>query len=74
MSMRGRRRHRREVLAEAAADVECTSCSRRFEGQAAFQVHHDNGQCLPDGAYGQLVRLRDGRWAERWRHPQIPAP
>ena len=39
-----------EVVAEALRDVECTSCSRRFEGQAAFQVHADRGQCLPDGA------------------------
>jgi hypothetical protein len=70
MSMRGRRRQRRQVLAEAAADVECTGCGRRFEGLAAFQVHAD-GRCLPDGAYGQLVRLPDGRWSERWRHPEV---
>jgi hypothetical protein len=72
MSMRGRRRQRRQVLADAERDYECTSCSRRFAGQAAFQVHHDNGRCLPDGAYGQLVQLRDGRWSEWWRHPEIP--
>lgn len=63
---------RRDALAEAQKVIACASCSRRFDGQAAFQVHADAGRCLPDGAYGQLVQLRDGRWAEAWRHPEIP--
>jgi hypothetical protein len=69
--MRGRRRRRREAVTDAERDYECTSCSRRFEGLAAFQIHADGGRCLPDGAFGQLVQLKDGRWAERWRHPEI---
>lgn len=72
MMPRGLRRRRREALAEALRTHECTGCGRRFEGLAAAQLHQDFGQCLPDGAYGQLVQLRDGRWAERWRHPEIP--
>jgi hypothetical protein len=65
----GRRSRRRQVVA-AMQDVRCTACGRTFEGHAAYQVHHDGGRCLPDGACGQLVQLRDGRWAERWRHPE----
>lgn len=71
MSMRNRRRQRREAEAAAERDYACTSCGRRFEGLAAYQVHADRGRCLPDGAHGQLVQLPDGRWAERWRHPEI---
>lgn len=76
MSMRGDRRKRREQLAEleaaaaeALADVACSRCGRTFEGRAAYTIHDDHGRCLPGEAYGQLVELEDGRWAERWRYP-----
>jgi hypothetical protein len=78
MSMRGARRQRREQDAElegrmaaALADVPCSRCGRVFEGQAAHTIGHEHGRCLPDGAYGQLVKLRDGRWGQRWKHPEI---
>lgn len=60
-----------EAVSDAERDCECNACWRRFEGLAAFQIHADRGTCLPDGAHGQLVQLRDGRWAERWRHPDL---
>jgi len=60
-----------EAVAESLRDVACTACGREFEGVAAFTVHADAGRCLPDGAHGQLVQLPGGRWAERWRHPEI---
>jgi hypothetical protein len=76
MGMRGDRRKRRGQLAaleaaaaEAMADVTCARCGRVFEGRAAHTIHDDRGQCLPGEAYGQLVELKDGRWAERWRYP-----
>jgi len=73
MSMRGARRQRREAIAEALANIECPSCGRIFEGQAAYVIGHD-GRCLPDSAYGQLAEVKkDGLlvWSERWRHPEI---
>jgi hypothetical protein len=76
MSMKGDRRRRRELAGQAAhalRDIECTSRGRVHEGEAAHAIHSDRGACLPPGAYGQLVRLRDGRWGERWRHPEIRA-
>jgi hypothetical protein len=71
VSMRRARARRRDAVSEAGADMKCTACGRVFEGRAAFTVHRDYGQCLPDGAFGQLVQLPDKRWAERWRHPEI---
>jgi len=71
MSMKGRRRQRRQAVAEAMADVGCTECGRTFEGgTGAFTIHRDMGRCLSGDAHGQLVQLRDGRWSERWRHPE----
>lgn len=74
--MKGSRRQRREEddrraaeAAAVAADVTCPDCGRVFAGAAALAIGHDQGRCLPDEAYGQLVRLPGGRWAERWRHP-----
>jgi hypothetical protein len=71
MSMRRARAKRREALDRAAGDQQCAECGRVLEGLAAYQVHRDGGSCLPDGAAGQLVLLRDGRWALRWRHPEV---
>lgn len=74
MSMRGDRRRRREMAEEAAKalrSVECSSCGRVHEGEAAHAIHSEHGVCLPAGAHGQLVQLRDGRWGLRWRHPEI---
>jgi hypothetical protein len=84
VSMRGFRRLRRageritvssarerQLLAQAMADITCT-CGRTFEGgTGAFTIHRDMGRCLPGDAFGQLVQLRDGRWSERWRHPEV---
>jgi hypothetical protein len=74
--MEGARRKRREqaaeldtAAAEAMADVACR-CGT-YEGRAAHTIAHDNGRCAPPGAYGQLVQLKDGRWGQRWRHPEI---
>jgi hypothetical protein len=69
--MKGARRQRREeaarqtaALAEAVRPRPCPGCPERFAG-AALTVHRDRGQCLPPGAYGQLVKRRDGVWAMR---------
>ena len=68
--MRRARAKRRQLLAEALADITCTECGRTFEGgTGAYAIHRDHGQCLTGDAHGQLVQLRDGRWSERWRHP-----
>jgi len=76
--MRGARARRREEqaglrseIARVLADVTCGSCGRTFEGQAAYTVHDEHGQCLAGDAHGQLVQLEDGRWGTRWRHPEI---
>ena len=69
--MKGWRLKRREAVAGALRDLGCDRCGRVMEGEAAFTVHADDGRCLPDGACGQLVRLRDGRWGLAWRHPDI---
>jgi hypothetical protein len=62
-----------QLAADMVADVKCTGCGRRFEGRGAYALGHDGGRCLPDGAFGQLVRLRrdGGVWATAWRHPEI---
>jgi len=74
----GERRKRRaadeaaaRAIAETLRNVECSSCGRIFEGEAAHVIGHEDGRCLPDGAYGQLVRLKDGRWGQRYRHPEV---
>lgn len=76
MSMRGDRRKRREqaeaqagAVALALADVTCR-CGRVLEGQAAYAIHADSG-CEHPEAFGQLVRLPDGRFGQRWKHPEI---
>jgi len=76
--MRGARRKRREREAEldaqgaaAMADVTCPRCGNTYDGQAALQIHREGGRCLPGDVYGQLVRLPDGRYGRRWRHPEI---
>ena len=75
---RGLRQQRREAEAELAARTaeaarthECTACGRRFEGLASYQLHIDFGRCLPDTLLeaNHLMQLRDGVWAEAWRHP-----
>jgi hypothetical protein len=71
VSMKGWRRRRREQLHEALADHQCGRCLAVLEGSAALTIHTDAG-CDHLGAFGQLVQLRDGRWSEWWRHPEIP--
>jgi len=73
----GDRRKRREAAgAEAAAvaavlaDVACPRCPAVLEGLAAWTIHADAGCGHPE-AFGQLVRLPDGRFGQRWRHPGI---
>ena len=82
MSAGLRRKRREAVTAESAAiaavlaDVTCSQCSAVFEGQSAYTVHREDlgrgrVECLSGDARGQLVRLKDGRWGQRWRHPEI---
>ena len=75
--MRGERRKRREQLAElqsqmaqALADVTCPRCGRVLEGRSAYTIHADSGCEHPEG-FGQLVQLKDGRWGQRWKHPEL---
>jgi len=78
MTMRGERQKRRKTAADqsadiaaALADVTC-SCGNVYEGQSAYQVHRDDRiGCLSGDARGQLVRLKDGRWGQRGRHPEL---
>jgi len=72
----GDRRKRREAadaaaraIAEAVRNIECR-CGRILEGEAAYAIHTDAGCDHPE-AFGQLVRLPDGRFGQRYRHPEI---
>jgi hypothetical protein len=64
----GAARREAEAIAAASAPQGCSRCGRTFATPAARQIGHENGQCLPDTAFGQLVLL-DGVWCEAWRHP-----
>jgi hypothetical protein len=77
MSMRGDRRKRREAItagsaaiAAVLADVACPRCPAVLQGRAAYTIHADAG-CEHPEAFGQLVRLPDGRYGQRYRHPEL---
>jgi hypothetical protein len=63
-------RAEREAIQLASAAQGCGKCGRTLANAAAFAVHRDDGRCLPDGAYGQLVQV-DGVWDSAWRHPEL---
>ncbi len=58
------------AIAAASAPQGCGACGRTFARQSAYDVHRDDGRCLPDGARGQLVQV-DGIWDSAWRHPEL---
>jgi len=61
-------RGEREAVEAASSPIGCRECGRTLANLASMTVHQDQGRCLPDGAYGQLVSV-DGVWDEAWRHP-----
>jgi len=69
MSMRGRRRARRQALQEAEQAVQCTgSCQRTFGGRGAFDQAHDErwpGSCLPTSAIESLLVKVGRTWYSR---------
>ena len=44
------------AIAAASAPRAALGCGRTFARQSAYDVHRDDGRCLPDGARGQLVQ------------------
>jgi len=63
------RRELREAIGITLADQQCR-CGAVLEGQSALAIHADSGCDHPE-AFGQLVRLPDGRYGQRCRHPEI---
>jgi hypothetical protein len=59
-----------EAIDQTMADVLCRACGQILEGQSALRIHTDSG-CEHPEAYGQLVRLPDGRYGQRHKHPEI---
>jgi hypothetical protein len=74
MSMKGRRRWRREAAAEAQRPVQCTgTCQRVFGSRGAYDQAHDPGWpgvCLPVGAIESLLVDHRGTWYTRGSEPR----